>query len=102
LATDILRKDPEIAICRQFLVPETSPFWRFMAPESGTRNHQNGAVSGAIIARIWLFLELLPKRFSFFSGAINCQNGSVSGAVNCKMVDRSFMEASFSESEFSF
>jgi hypothetical protein len=51
----ISRKDPEIAICRQFLVPETAPFWRFQAPESRTRNHQNGTVSGAI------------------SGAINCQ-----------------------------
>jgi hypothetical protein len=67
--TDILRKDPEIAICRQFLVQETEPFWRFLAQESGTRNHQNGAVYGDI----------------------NCQEMAISGAVNCQKGSHLFL-----------
>ena len=65
LKTDLLGKDPEIAICRQFLAPETGPFWRFLEPESGTINQQNGSVSLPI-----------NRREMDISGAINCQKGS--------------------------
>jgi hypothetical protein len=73
--TDILRKETEIAICRQFLVPETAPFWQFLAPK--TRNQKSPE---------WctFWRHKLPKRFLFISGAINCQNGAVSGAINCQ------------------
>ena len=43
---------PEIAIYWQFMAPETRPFWWFLVLESGTRNRQNGAVSGTRNCRL--------------------------------------------------
>jgi hypothetical protein len=39
---------PEIAISCQFMAPETAPFWRFLVPDYGAIDWQNGAVSGTI------------------------------------------------------